>query len=440
MLLALLGSAGSGLAEAPASPAMELARSSPTPAMEAVLQDVYERNPELAAARAEAQAAAEQAPQRGTLPDPTLGLAAFLLPPETRTGPQRLSATVGQRVPWKGKLSLREAAADQNAASLAARVEELALRKITQARSLIVRLAFQRAARHIVEEDLSTLDEFEGLARARYAAGRTTAQAAIKIQAEITRDRTRLLDIDQREASLLASINALRKRPPGTPVETDGWVDFTGEIPATQVLVERANTKRPILKAVRKQIARRNTEVDLARKDYKPDFTFGLSYTFVDNRQDGPGRLQPPPDNGDDILGVAATINLPIRKRRLDAGFRESHARLSAAASRLADAEREIDRQIDDLTSRLPLVEDQWVLFRDVLLLQAREALASIRSGYETGRADVLDLLDAERVLLAARLGELQAQTDHRVQLVELEGAIAGPLTDAAKPVQEEEE
>jgi outer membrane protein TolC len=63
-----------------------------------------------------------------------------------------------------------------------------------------------------------------------------------------------------------------------------------------------------------------------------------------------------------------------------------------------------------------------------VLPIQAEQSLASVRAAYTTGRADILDLLEAERVLLDARLATDRARTDLRIALIELEGATATPL------------
>ena len=72
-------------------------------------------NYELRALEDEYLAALEKAPQVSQLPDPEASLGLFLLPPETRLGPQRIALGVSQMFPWKGTLEAREVVALSNA-------------------------------------------------------------------------------------------------------------------------------------------------------------------------------------------------------------------------------------------------------------------------------------------------------------------------------------
>ncbi|MDQ7088001.1 MAG: TolC family protein [Acidobacteriota bacterium] len=276
-------------AEIAAGAVQELIDSAPSAAENALLQQIYSDNPAIARARAQAAALAERGPQAGTLPDPTLGLAAFLLPPETRTGPQRISATLGQRIPWKGKLSLREDVQRALAASARARVDEIALQKITQARRLLTRIAFIDVSKRIVTEDLNTLEEFEHLARSRYATGRGPAQSPIKLQAEITRDRTRLLELDRQRAALVTEVNALRDRPGSEELPPLRLAHPHEKLPSPEQLRALAVARHPAVLAGRETINSTEHRVALARKDYRPDFSVGMTYTVVDRRQDWAG-------------------------------------------------------------------------------------------------------------------------------------------------------
>ncbi|MCG8462376.1 MAG: hypothetical protein MI919_39335, partial [Holophagales bacterium] len=65
-----------------------------------IVREVLDRSPEVARARHLAAAAEARAPQVSAFPDPVAALGVFVLPPETRAGPQRLSASIQQRLPW----------------------------------------------------------------------------------------------------------------------------------------------------------------------------------------------------------------------------------------------------------------------------------------------------------------------------------------------------
>lgn len=207
---------------APPSPstsiAEELVASLASPTLRALGAEVVGRNPELARLRREAEMAAARAPQVSSLPDPMAAVTAFLLTPETRTGPQRLQASLSQRFPWAGKLAAAEREALWTAAAARARLEARALELVTETRRAAWELAYLAAEEETIEADRYTLERFEQLARARYAAGAGTGQPVVKIQAEITRADQRLLDLEARRAALTAALNALRDRRADAPV------------------------------------------------------------------------------------------------------------------------------------------------------------------------------------------------------------------------------
>jgi outer membrane protein TolC len=340
-------------------------------------------------------------------------------------------ATLSQRLPWFGKLGLRERAALQQAEALEAELEARRLELVTEVRRLYHEIAFLDASRSILETDRETLIHYEELARARYASGIGLEQGVVRIQAEITRDETRLLEVDTRRAALVAALNALRDRPQETPVEVHGRPQGHGDaVPPIEGLRARALEARPELAAAGAGIRRADTLIELARREFKPDLTLGLSYTAVGRRTDLPGRLQPPPDDGSDVLGVSLSLNLPLWRGRLKAGVEEAAERRLDAVERRREAVAAIDRGLGELRERLRLTGEQLRVLESALLVQAEQSLQSAEAGYAAGTLNALDLLDAERVLLEVRTGIERARADHAVARARLEGVIGAPLAD----------
>jgi outer membrane protein TolC len=390
--------------------------------------EALERNPGIARARQRAAAAAVRAPQVRALPDPVAALTLFVLPPETRAGPQQLAAKVSQKLPWFGKLALREQAALYAAAAAEAEVETLRLDVLTEIRRLFYELAFLGEHQAILKAERDTLVRFEEAARARYSAGMGLQQEIVRIQAQITRIDTRLLDLAERRASLLAAANALRDRPAASAVEgaalpAPAAADFDRE-----EIRRRARGRRPELQAAEARIARSETLVELAQKNFRPDFTVGLGYTLVGRRDDPAGRAASVADDGDDVLALTGAVNLPVRRRKLEAGLEEALALRSAAEEDRRRVDAEIERSLGDLGARLPLLFEQWELLEKVLRVQAREALRSAEGAYTTGRLNAVDLLDAEVVLFDVRTAAARTLTDWAVARADLERAAALPL------------
>jgi outer membrane protein TolC len=176
------------------------------------------------------------------------------------------------------------------------------------------------------------------------------------------------------------------------------------------------------------RIAAAEVRVDLAGRDNRPDFKVGLTYTFVDPREDSAGMVSPPEGNGDDIFGIQGGVSIPIWRKKLKAGVEEaSELELSAQEAR-RDLLAGIEAAVGDLMQRIPLTWQQLRLLEDILILQAEESVKSAQSGYVAGTLNALDLLDAEHVLFKAEIAIARSRADYAIRLAQLEGEVGRPL------------
>jgi len=305
---------------------------------------------------------------------------------------------------------------------------------LTQTRRLYYELSFLAVQERIVREDRATLEHYEELARVGYASGVGLEQSVMKIQAEITKSQTRLLEIAGRQATLRARINALRDRPDGTPVDVADIPRYPQLAIGIDSLRAQAIRERPEVEEAGAQIDKSAASYRLAKKEGLPDLTLGVTYTFVGDRSDPAGIAAPPPDNGQDILGFTAGINVPLWRGRVSAGVQEAvDQQRSAEESRRAVVSR-IDQSLGDLVHGLTFTWERLRLFEDVLVIQAGQSLRSAEAGYSSGTLNALDLLDAERVLLDVRVSTARTLADYAIGTAELEGAVGTPVLGTGGP------
>lgn len=434
-LLPTVGAAADG-SPAEANPAEAITHAQ-NDDLRSFLDEVLERNPELQAMRARVAALSHRPAQLGALPDPTLQATLFALPPETRVGPQRLQVGVQQRLPSRARRDLSSQNAELAVLAAEAEVKSAELRLVTHAREMWLELAFVDALRDILREERGHLERHEEAARARYAAGTGQAQGAIKIQAELTRVDAEILGVDARRRSLVARLDGLRDRfaDPGHAPKPSTLPDIgptrLSEIESLDPdpLASLALASRPEVAAASTRSRQAGVGQDLAETNHKPDFSVGLAWTLVDSRQDTAGRVNPPEDDGRDVLALMGGMTLPLWRTPREAELREALARTSAADADARRVASEIRREVADLAYRLPLEARQLKLLRDVLERQAEEAVTSVVTAYSTGQTEVLDLLDAEHRLFEVRRSVARAQADVAMAWARLEGAIAAPLS-----------
>jgi outer membrane protein TolC len=316
-----------------------------------------------------------------------------------------------------------------------AKLEAARIEVLTEARTDYHELQFLEVERRVVEEDRETLEHYAELALARYASGVGLDQAVIKIQAEITRTEARLLNLAARRATVVARINALRDRPQITPVvvaESEIRQPMALDL---EELRRRALESRPEIAAADATVEAAGSRVESTKKAYSPTVVVGLNYGYVSRRSDEVGRLNPPDDNGQDILGLTGGISLPIWRSSLEAGVEERVQNRLAAEEGRREITAVIDNELGDLVHRIPLLEEQLSLYDSVLIVQAEQSLQSAESAYAAGTADALDLLDAERILLQVRIAAERVRSDLDVAYAQLEGVIAGPLANTHREV-----
>ena len=394
------------------------------PQLQSLIEDALERNPGVRRAFAEYRAALQRVPQVTTLPDPMVGVTQYARSPETRVGPQNTMLSISQRFPWFGKLSDRGKVAAKEAAALEQMYEAERAELVRRLKLAYFDLGYVDRAIEVVNEDLELLRHFETMAQARYSQGVGLQQAVIKLQAEITRDRNRLETLSRQRTDAEAALNTLLDRPPQQPVGRVSLAAPGGAEVDYDALYALGRENRPELKAAFFRIEKNEKSIQAARREYWPDVTVGAGYVYVNGRQDPAGKENPPPDNGKDVYSLSVGVNLPIFRRKYDAGVLVASERFLSARVSYREQVNSVEVSVRSIGFRIGTIRNQIELFENALIPQAEQALRSSEAAYSTGMLGVLDLLDSERMLLDVRLGLAQLRSDYLKSLAEMERAI----------------
>ncbi len=388
------------------------------------IEHALERNPAVRQSFARYRAARQKMPQVSALPDPVLTITQYLRTPETRVGPQTTMISLSQKFPWFGKLSDREKIAAKAAAIVREQHEARKAETIRQVKAAYYALAYIDQAITITKEDLSLLGHYETLARARYSQGIGLQQAAVKLQAEITRDRNRLEELSIQRVSVVAVLNRLMDRPAKSTIGRVVLVEHPRAEINYEHLLGIGRTHRPEVIAALLAIEKDEKRIQLARRSYWPDFTIGASFVNVLGRRDPLGSVAPPYQNGKNVWAVTGSFNIPIQRRKYDAAVLEATEDKIASREGYRDVVNSVESAVRTVGFAIETTEGQIALFENTLLPQAGQALRSSEAAYSTGSLGVLDLLDSERVLLKVRLGLAQLSTDYMKSLADMERAI----------------
>ena len=120
-----------------------------------------ENNPGLKADFANYLAAAQRAPQVGTLPDPQAAFGYFASPTETRVGPVRAKVSLSQRFPWFGLLNAQEDVASERANAFLERFRENKSKLFYDVKTAYFNFYFVARAIDITRENIEILETFD---------------------------------------------------------------------------------------------------------------------------------------------------------------------------------------------------------------------------------------------------------------------------------------
>jgi cobalt-zinc-cadmium efflux system outer membrane protein len=192
-----------------------------------------------------------------------------------------------------------------------------------------------------------------------------------------------------------------------SPNINDEW----DEVWLTKGDVRMALESRTELKSLQAQSMRAESLEELAKKEWRPDFSVGMSYFNITNEPSPPGA------NGRDALAISFGLKIPIQRKRLNARLEESRLLQQEVNSRTYRMQRQISEEISEYQKNISLLIEQRSLFESALIPQAQTTLESTISAYTTGETGFLDLLDAERMVfdLSWQLEVISARLEKQV-------------------------
>ena len=391
-----------------------------TVTLDSLLNSADARNPEILAAQQRARAIAQRERQEDALDDPMVSYSRWLSTPETRVGPQTNIFMLSQPIPFPGKLGYRGDMAAEDA--VAAREGYDATRRDVTYKVKAAYYDLYRIDRSlaILDQYLELVRDFSKVAEEKYATGEGIQANALKSQVEISMILARRLTFQRQRAGVAARINALIDRRADTPVGIAASIDTTRFQFDDSTLVKTALANRQELKASEAMIRKSRFMKNLVGLQYYPNFNFQASYITVARG------MSTAPDAGKDAYSVGVGINIPIQFGKRSAATQEAEATYLANELSYRNTENNVKAEIRDLHAELDNVGRTLDLYDQGLLVQSQSALESALSAYSTGKLDFLNLLDSERMLLQARLGYVEQQSNYDKTLAALERAVGG--------------
>jgi len=365
------------------------------------------QNSEVQEVRLRVESLANRVPQAASLPDPTLGATAFPSPVQTAAGEQEFALAMSQRVPGRGKLATQAAMAEEDVNAARAELAAIELKVVEQIKRAYFQLYFVQQAISIIENDKQQLELIENVVDQMYRVKpEVSQQDVLQVQVAISRVEAELVQYRQQQTTARAKLARLLHISPETPLAALSNLPPRQVTQDIQRLYERAIQRRPELHAQLATLQRDRHATCLAELANYPDMTFGFNWIATSN--DGLS----PVANGDDALLLTFGMNLPVYRKRIDAGVREAQARALSNARKYERLKDETLEGVADLMAKIDSLQITLRLFREDIIPKQELTLDQSIEDYQVGNVDFLQMIDNWRQLLRFHIQEKRLEAD----------------------------
>jgi cobalt-zinc-cadmium efflux system outer membrane protein len=414
-------------------PAQAASPISGSPELQALVDEGLNQNKELQSMAAKVESLKEVIPFAGSLDDPRLGIGAINLPTDTFSFNQepmtQKQLFLAQKIPWFGKLSLREQRqtliASKEEAILKAKSLELA-RKIA---TTYYDLGFISTSLEVNRRLSDMVNQLIRVAETRYATGRGLQQDVLQAQVELSRLLDEKITLEKKRRvtedrmnELLSRDRFIRVHPPGDPPFPNLKLEPGG-------LQTRSLNTNPWVAVRQVDLDLASVEIELAKKDYWPDMDFMVAYG--QRERDLTGRDLP------DFFSASVVVNIPLwQKTKQDKNLGSKEKNHRAARKSYEELMATLPHRVDALVGDITDTQKNYQLLTDALLLQAEQWARASMAAYVVDKVEFNTVINAQIRLLQIELMARKYLFDLYQRRAELEEIVGGPLGVEPVPSQ----
>ena len=380
--------------------AQQIRLTPPDPGADVLVREALQKTPEIDAARAAVDASRRRIAPARTLPDPS---ASFTYQNDGRAisfgraEGSFVGLMLSQPIPWPGKLALAGKATASEAREVEVGTPDRAALTIeARVRNGWYDLLLARALDDLLEDRRETARQIEATTRDRYAAGLAVQQDVLRAQVELAR-------IDEPKAaqraviaSRLAELNGLLGRPQDATLDTSAKLPALAPIPSATAIVADALARSPEAAAARQSIETGQLRVEIAKKNFLPDFVASGGSMYRGSFEMGP------------MWQVGVGVSLPVwidrRQRNLLA---EAQARVAGQTAQSSVIGRELELRTRERIAQLRSANEIAALYQDKIVLLDQLSYESALSSYQAGKVPFITVFDAVNALYSDRATHL---------------------------------
>jgi len=391
------------------SPGMAEHAGMATPLRE-LMQEAEQKNPQIAASFHAWQASRNVPNQVSALPETHLSVQQFSVgSPRPFAGYSNSDfAYIGfgasQDIPYPGKRQLRANVAEHEADSMEAQTDSARRTVVGNLKIVYFHLAYIQQTLGVLQRRDELLNQLQEAAEARYRVGQGNQQDVLKAQLQHTKILQEIAHHHQEEGLREAQIKQLLGRPQESADIVAEAFPLRALPHAAAELLQRAREQNPDVHSKQASVQQRDTQVELAQKNFRPDFNVQYTYEHTGSQ-------------ARDYYMATFAIRLPNRGRH-KAELAEAQDNQERARQELEAESQRVLSEVQQQYVRARTSEERLKIYSDGLVPQSEATFQSALSAYQSNRQDF-------ESLLSGFLDVLNLDLEYRSELVEHESALA---------------
>jgi cobalt-zinc-cadmium efflux system outer membrane protein len=396
-------------ASIPESPGMAGHAAMPT-SLRQLVQEAEEKNPQIAASFHAWQASRNVPKQVSALPETQLLVQQFSVgSPRPFAGYSNSDfAYIGfgasQDIPYPGKRQLRASVAEHEAASMEAQTDSVRRTVVGNLKMVYFHLAYIQQTLGVLQRSDELLNQVQEASEARYRVGQGNQQDVLKAQLQHTKILQEIAHHHQEEGLLEAQLKQVLGRPQESADIVAETLTVRGLLYSAADLSQKAREQNPDVHSRQASIRQQEIQVELAHKEFRPDFNVG--YTYEHNAS-----------QFKDYYMASFSVRLPNRGRQR-AALAEAEQNQERARQELDAESQRVLSEVQQQYVRAKASEARLKIYSDGLVPQSEATFQSALSAYQSNRQDFENLL-------SGFLDVLNLDLEYRNELVEHESALA---------------
>jgi outer membrane protein, heavy metal efflux system len=389
-----------------------------------------ERNPGIKAHEDASQAAKFSIKPAGALPDPVIGFGIKNMSTHWTVGEEVMSEvdlSFSQTFPFPGKQRLKSEIANTQFLQTEENYRAARLTLVREIKDLYAKLYYYQRAADFLRQKKDVLEKALKLAELKYSVGTAAQPDIFRAQVEISGIEDMLLNMSQMIRTTSAKINALLDLPAESPLGLAREIPLYTLQADLETLSKKAEENSPRLQEARLMIEQGEIEVQMAKKEFYPNFMVEL----------GKGFKGPIPDMYEFMVGVEIPLWSGKKQSPL---LEQAVCRLSSTRNDYASMRNQVGFMVTESYTMAKTSGSLAALYKDKILPQARFAYESSLANYQTGKVDFLMLIsditnlftyEAEYVRNLSSLWSSAARLEELTELELINPAPAAPITAA---------